>query len=186
MRRSVTAMICGLIGSLFSLFWGFIFGVGGDLFNIIPTDEASKLATTFTVLGWFAFIGGIVGIVGSALSLKKARKGAICLTVATVFSAALQLYIFGKVVGGSSGSSIMTFIIIFLLPTVLLIVASVFAWLAKETEPSRSASAANQTNSGNQGLEKELSGLKEMLDKEIITEEEFAVAKKNLLEKYTK
>jgi len=185
MRRSVTAMICGLIGSLFSLFWGFIFGVGGDLFKIIPTDEATKLATTFTVLGWLAFIGGIVGIVGSALSLKKARKGAICLTVATVLSGALQLYIFGKVVGGS-GSSIMTFIIIFLLPTVLLVVASVFAWLAKETEPSRSASAANQTNSGNQGLEKELSGLKEMLDKGIITEEEFAVAKKNLLEKYTK
>ena len=183
MRRSVTAMICGLIGSLFSLWWGFIFGSFGDLLKIIPTDEASRLATTLTVLGWFAFIGGIVGIVGSSLSLKKARKGAICLTIATVFSGALQLYIFGKTV---SGSNIMTSVMIFLLPTVLLVVASVFAWLAKETEPTRSANAASQNNSNNQGLEKELSGLKEMLDKGIITEEEFAVAKKNLLEKYTK
>ena len=184
MRRSVTAMICGLIGSLYSLWWGFIFGAFGDLLNLIPTDGA-KLGTVFTILGWLAFIGGIVGIVGASLSLKKARKGAICLSIATVLSGALQLYIFGKVVGGG-GASIMTLIIIFLLPTVLLVVASVFAWLAKETEPARSADVANQSSSGNQTLEKELSSLKEMLDKGIITEEEFAVAKKNLLEKYTK
>ena len=189
MRRSVTALICGLIGSLFSLVWGFSFGVGANLFDTI-TDSNSP--SVFSILGWIAFLGAILGIIGSALSLKQAKKGAICLTIATVMCGALQVYLFAKAV---SGSFLMTAIIIFLLPIVLLIVASIFDWISKDKEvekytPQTSMPQAEQTTQPQQtnqkSLEDELKNLKDMMDKGLITQEEFTDAKKNILEKYTK
>ncbi len=184
MRRSITALICGLIGSLFSLFWGFAFGVGGNFLGIFNSAEAQSLGATLTTLGWVAFLGAIVGIVGAALSVKQARKGAICLSIAAVACGILQLYLFAKTIGGLN---IMTTIIIFLLPTILLIVAAVFAWLAKEGAVTRKTLPEPQKFENNSvTLEKELENLKSTLDKGLITDDEYKEAKKALLEKYTK
>ena len=190
MRKSVTGLICGLIGSLFSLWWGFTFGFFGNLLNIIPAEEAASLGQTLTILGWIAFFGAIVGIVGASLSVKQARRGAICLTVATVMCGILQIYLFVKTI---SSEFIMTAIVIFLLPTILLLVAAIFSWIAKKKEVPMQATVQMQNmqqpvnqNPQQKTLEQELSELKGMLDKGLITEEEFAEAKKNTLAKYTK
>ena len=41
MRRSVTGFVCGLIGSLFSLWWGFWFGVIGNVGTLISSAAGS-------------------------------------------------------------------------------------------------------------------------------------------------
>ena len=183
MRKSVTSLICGLIGSLFSLFWGFMFACFGNLLNIIPADEAVSIGTVLTVLGWLAFFGGIVGIVGSALSVKQARKGAVCLSVATVMCGALQIYLFVK---SFSAEFLMTGLVVFLLPTILLLVAAVFGWLAKEKQPAALQPQSVEQPKQEKTLEQELSELKSMLDKGLINEEEFSEAKKSILAKHTK
>ena len=187
MRKSVTAMICGLIGSLFSLWWGFSFGLFGNLLNIVPAEEASNIGGLLTAFGWISFLGAILGIVGASLSLKQARKGAICLTISAVMCAILQIYLFVKTL---TPDFVITAIMVFLLPTVLLIVAAVFGWVAKNNNtPSQNVSQQNsqepqakQTTT----LEQELSNLKSMLEKGLIDEQEFAETKKAILSKYTK
>lgn len=189
MRKSITGFICGLIGSLFSLFWGFVCGITGSAFDF------AAAAVVIQVLGWVAFLGSILGIVGAALCFKKARKGAICLSIATLLCGVLQIYIF---VNAVTTSFVMSSIIVFLLPTILLIVSAVFAWIAKEVAPARVQMQQPQQPQMPQQenyippikeeptLEKELNNLKNMLDKKLITEEEFAEAKRNILNKYTK
>lgn len=193
MRKSIPAFICGLIGSLFSLWWGFVCGLIGNVGSLIGTAaEASELASSMNVvnlLGWLAFLGAIVGFVGAGYCFKKARRGAILLTVATLMCAPLQLYMFIKLIG--AGSLITTIIIIFLLPVVLLIVATVLAYLAKEQPLTMQSYAAPQQPVASQqpatsGLEAELTNLKGMLDKGLLTEEEYNEAKKNAIEKHTK
>lgn len=187
MRKSVTAMICGLIGSLFSLWWGFSFGLFGNMLNIIPSEEATNIGSTLTALGWISFLGAILGIVGASLSLKQARKGAICLSIAAVMCGILQIYLFVKTL---TPDFVITAIMVFLLPTVLLIVASVFGWLAKDlAQPNQSVSQQNVQEPQAQQtktLEQELSNLKSMLEKGLIDEQEFAETKKAILSKYTK
>ena len=175
MRRSITSLICGLIGSLFSLFWGFVCGITGNALSIITAG-----ANVLNILGWVAFLGAIAGIVGASLCVKQARKGAICLSAATALCGALQIYLFAHAVGSEM---LMTSIIVFLLPTVLLIVAAVFGFLAKERA---TGAQAQQTNAQQKTLEEELSELKGMLDKGLINEDEFAEAKKAILAKHTK
>ena len=195
MRKTTTGFVCGLIGSLFSLFWGFICGITGSALGL-ATDAAEVLV--FQLLGWASFLGAILGIVGASLCLKKARKGAICLTVASVLCGALQLYLFIK---AFHTSFFMTIIIVFLLPTILLATATVFAWIAKITntqhvayntnvgtipQPQNNSEQAQPQNNGQKTLEEELNSLKDMFDRNLLTEEEFAEAKKNVLNRYTK
>lgn len=193
MRKSITGFICGLIGSLFSSFWGFVCGITGSAFGL-ATDAAEVIV--FQVLGWVSFLGAILGIVGAALCIKKAKKGAICLTIASALCGALQIYLFVK---AFATSFLMTSIIVFLLPTILLIVSTVFAWIAKPSQVNNlnhqnmQQTVYQKPNENDMPpmkeeptLEKELNGLKDMLDKNLITEEEYAEAKKNVLNKYTK
>ena len=173
MKRSITSLICGLIGSLFSLFWGFVCGITGNALSIIAAE-----ANVLNILGWLAFLGAIAGIVGASLCVKQARKGAICLSAATALCGALQIYLFAHAVGSAM---LMTSIIVFLLPTILLLVAAIFGFLAKEKAGSQQQ-APVQTKT----MEQELSELKGMLDKGLITEDEFVETKKSILIKYTK
>ena len=197
MRKSTTGFVCGLIGSLFSLFWGFICGITGSALGL-ATDAAEVLV--FQLLGWASFLGAILGIVGASLCLKKAKKGAVCLTIASVLCGALQIYLFVK---GFNTAFFMTIIIVFLLPTILLATATVFAWIAKRTKAEQMNMPQIQVNNcqtaqtqpqvvqqpqnnGQKTLEEELNSLKDMFDRNLLTEEEFAEAKKNVLNRYTK
>ena len=197
-RKSVTAFILGLVGSLFSLWWGFISGIGGGLVDGILASSGAAFteATLINLLGWLAFLGAIVGFVGAANCLKKARRGGILLTVATVMCSPIQLYFFIKIIGYTT-AMFTTIFIIFLLPVVLLVVATVLAYCAKlvdapadpmmqqtytQSQPVQYTQPQPQANS----LENELTNLKGMLDKGLLTEEEYNEAKKNAIAKHTK
>ena len=191
MRRSITAFICGRIGSLFSLFWGFVAGVAGNVGSIIgnATDSGLTTINVVYVLGWVAFVGGIIGIVGSAFCFKKARKGGVLLTISTVFCGALQGYLFYLYVSQSK-VMITTSIIIFLLPIVLLIVSAVAAFCAKEKNYGNvnTVSESNESvaKSTSNSLEAELINLKGMFEKGLITQDEYDAAKKSAIDKYMK
>lgn len=187
MRRSITSLICGLIGSIFSLAWGFIFGIVGEVGTAATSATSSGPDGTLSliyVLGWLCFLGAILGIVGASLSVKKARAGAIWLTIATVMCAPLQIYAFAKL---QVTTMIMANIIVCLLPTILLAVACVFAWLAKKVnspEQLKRQTVGETTSSSVSGLESELLKLKETFEKGLITEEEFNEARKKIINKH--
>ena len=196
-RKSVTSFVLGLVGSLFSLFWGFVSGVFGGIGGIIAEGVGSGSGTMLLInlLGWLAFLGAIVGFVGAGNCFKKAKRGAILLTVATVMCTPIQLYYFIKTVEAAT-TILPTLIIIFLLPVVLLVVATVLAYCAKETKSEEFSYYAQpqqpqqyvqpQSQPQQTGLEAELTNLKGMLDKGLLTEEEYNDAKKNAIAKYTK
>ena len=195
MKRSVTAFICGLIGSLFSLFWGFWCGIVGDAGTAIIGSGSDGGGWTsgvseLLVFGWLAFIGAIIGIVGASYCFKNAKKGGILLAIASVMCAILQLYIFINAI--SAGAFIFTLILVFLLPVVLQVVATVSAFRGKEYTPAptyqQNYSGYQQQNPEPAGktLEQELTELKRLFDNGILTEEEFATAKKNAIEKHSK
>ena len=196
MRKSVTSFVLGIVGSLFSLFWGFISGLFGGLGGIVADGIGSESgATTMGIinfLGWLAFLGAIVGFVGAGNCFKKARRGGIILTVATAMCSPIQLYWFIKLVQYTPTMT-PTHLIVFLLPVVLLIVATVLAYCAKlveapagpvyyQPQPQQPVQPQPQTT----GLEAELTNLKGMLDKGLLTEEEYSEAKKNAIAKYSK
>ncbi len=188
MRRSVTSLICGLIGSLICLAWGFIGAVAG---NIITGVSEGETGTLFSVLAWFGFFGAIVGIVGSALCVKKAKpSGAICLSIATILCGSFHIYCFAKI--AAMEAVWMTLIVFTFLPVVLLIVSTVMAFCAKEQSddieeqqpfvtPQQPVKTIQEKT-----LEQELTDLKAMVEKGLLTEEEFAEAKKAVLAKHNK
>ncbi len=192
-RKTLTGFICGLIGSLFSLFWGFWAGIVGNIGTVIAAaadSSATGSLNIVNVLGWLAFIGGIIGIVGSAMCFKKARTGAIWLTIATLMSGSLLLYIFIQIVMAAGATMLFTWVIVFLLPAILLAVATVFAWLAKPVNGTVTNNPYIQSNNQPQQkvektetLEDKLQNLKNMYDKGLITEDEYNEARKNILSK---
>lgn len=211
MRKSITGFIFGLIGSVFCLWWGFVFGIIGDIGNSIVNSANGSSGWNGTVsvmmiLGWLAFIGAIVGIIGAANCFKAARKGGIILSVATAMCGGLQIYLFVNVM--KSGAPAVSMLILFLLPTIFHIVADVCAFTAKEVaveynnynqgnryaqpnyQPQPNQYAQPQPTYGPQpqekSLEQELTELKGMVDKGLLTEEEYNAAKANAIAKHTK
>ena len=190
MKKSVAGFVLGLIGSLFSLLWGFIFGVGGD----IGGAATGTGANTFMILGWLCFLGGIAGIIGASFCLKKAQKGAIALGISTVACGALQVYLFINAL--QSGTPFMTLVVVFLLPTILMAAGTICAFAgqkyqpqnhgAQAVQPQQAVPQAAQAQPAEKTLEEELTNLKAMFDKQLLTEEEYAQAKKNALDKHTK
>jgi len=199
MRKSVTAFVFGLIGGLFCIMWGFIFGLGSEV-GMTACDSAgvdpTKDLIVYSILGWLAFIGGIVAIIGASQCFKTARRGGIILSCATVPCAALQIYIFSNAVG-NAGSMIVSSIIFFLLPAIFLIVADVCAFLAKEepeleyspfgtSTPNTTHHAAPVQKTNSKTLEQELTELKAMYDKKLLTEDEYNQARQKAISQYTK
>ena len=201
-RKTLTGFICGLIGSLFSLFWGFWAGIVGNIGTVIAAaadSSATGSLNIVNILGWLAFIGGIIGIVGSAMCFKKARTGAIWLTIATLMSGSLLLYIFIQIVMAAGATMLFTWVIVFLLPAILLAVATIFAWLAKPVNGTVTNNPYVQNNNyqpqpqvqpqpqqkveKTETLEDKLQNLKNMYDKGLITEDEYNEARKNILSK---
>jgi|GEM_PF-5791645 len=207
MKKSIPGFVLGLIGSLFALWWGFVCGLGGDLVNAVGSAVSgeSGMLTPLSILGWLAFIGAILGIVGASMCFKNSKKGGVFLAIATVFSGALQIYIFVNAL--AAGEMITTLIFIFLLPVILLAIGTVFAFTSKTDAAPAVTNGANQYGpsdvSGNanvnrysnaygaapqarqeKSLEEELSALKSMLDKGLLTEEEYASAKKSAIDKH--
>ena len=188
MRRSITAFICGLIGSLFSLFWGFVAGVVGNIGSIIGPSDGSVSTNVIYALGWIAFLGAILGIVGSSLCFKMAKKGGVMLFISMLTCSALQIYLFVQY--AKSGNMITTGIFVFLLPVALFIASTISAFCAKEISSAEGGTVSHpkesaKINNGN-ALEEELINLKSMFEKGLITQEEYTTAKKSAIDKYMK
>ena len=201
MRKSVSAFVFGLIGGLFCVMWGFIFGVLGEGLSgcdLGSNTEAAEMVTLSMILGYFAFIGGIVCIIGASQCFRNARRGGIILASALVPASALLVYWFVKVVSASSGNMVFTFILLLLLPVIFLIVSTVCAFLAKDQpelkynpygtgpiqSPAHPAAPVQQSNS--KTLEQELTELKNMRDKNLLTEEEYNQARQKAISNYNK
>ena len=197
MRKSVSAFVFGLIGGIFCVMWGFIFGVLGDGLSscdIIKESDANSTITAFQILGWIAFLGGIGAIIGASQCFKDARRGAIITSACTVPASALLVYVFIKATSGTV--MIPTLILIFLLPVIFLIVADVCAFLAKDQPNNVNATfggqaqvshpAAPVAQSNSKTLEQELTKLKEMRDKNLLTEEEYNQARQKAINNYNK
>ena len=184
MKKTITGLVLGLIGGIISLFWGFVCGVLGYAASIIGSSAGGSGFNWLYLLGWLSFEGAIFAIVGASNCVKHAGRGATCLLIATVLCGSLQIYLFCNAIAGST--PIVTLVIVLLLPTILLAVATLFAYFAKEVECT--AKADNSTAAPHQNkmdsLEVELTKLKDMLDKGLISQEEYATAKKNVIEKH--
>lgn len=190
MRKNIPAFICGLIGSLFTLFWGFWVGILGEAASAIlgsaSDGGAPAEVTILYILGWLAFLGGIVGIVGCSLALKDTKKAQWNLLAAAITSSALLGYLFAK--SAPTGTMITTLILILLLPAILLIVSTVLAFCTKDKEVPATQVIVNNSQPAapvQKTLEDELMNLKNMKDKGLLTEEEYAEAKKAALNKYS-
>lgn len=136
-RKSVTAFVLGLIGSLFCIAWGFFGALLGEALGGIidavesATSTSSGVSTSIiSVLSWLCFFGGITGIVGASMCFKKAKTGAITLSIATAACGAFLIYVFVQISKSSNGISF-TNLVIILLPFVLLIGSVIAAFLAK-------------------------------------------------------
>lgn len=191
MRKSVSAFVFGLIGSIICLGWGFICGFLGDTASCVASGSSGvPELTAILYLGWICFFGSIAGIIGSSYCLRHARRGAIVLAISTAACSSLLVYIFVKLMQVSlAAGSFVTTTILVLLPVVFMLVATIAAFAAKEVETKDQTPSATVTISqGNQPktLEQELTDLKGMLDKGLINQEEFDQAKKSILDKHTK
>ncbi len=185
MRRSITSLVCGLIGSLICLGLSFFFLVIGSFIFGLSNGSGGAL---FQVLIWISFSGATVGIVGSALSASKAMPaGAICLTISTLLCGGFNIWFLAN--ASSSDAGFVTAVFFTILPIILLLVATVMAWCAKEqktkivTPTNQPNFVPNQSVKQEKTLEQELTELKEMTEKGLLTEDEFSEAKKNLLTK---
>lgn len=136
MRKSVPGFVLGLVGFLFCLGWGYIFGIVGDIVGGIAgstggeaAEAASWVANTIVTLGWLCFLGAIAGIVGASLCFKKARIGGIVMICATAVTTPLLIYTLIQSIkaGTLSPSTIITI----LLPLALIVAGDVCAMLAK-------------------------------------------------------
>jgi len=197
MKRSVSAFIFGLIGSIFSLFWGFWCGIIGDAGQLIASSagEGASEITLVLIFGWTAFIGAIIGIIGASYCFKNAGKGSIILAIATAMCGILQIYLFVNAI--SAGAFVMTLILILLLPVALMVTGTICAFRAPVIAPRQNVAPINNGYSApnaqpqtpvstGKTLEQELTELKRLFDNGILTEEEFATAKKNAIEKYSR
>lgn len=200
MRKSIPAFICGLIGSLWTMFWGFWVGIIGEAVGSMfgGADSAPAVVTVIYILGWLAFIGGIVGIVGCSFALKNTKKAQWNLLIAAITSTALLGYLFIKSLASTQGVMIATQVLLYLLPAVLLIVSTVLSFTTKDNgvpaqpqmqnyaQPMQNAQPTQPTAPAQKSLEDELVDLKNMKDKGLLTDEEYAEAKKAALAKYSK
>ncbi len=186
MRKSVTAFIFGLIGGIFCLGWGFFGGVISDI-GASASEDSSWVITQ--VLGWLEFLGAIGAIVGACQCFKRARIGGIILACSTAACCGLNIYTFTDLT--RVGMGIGTAIILILLPIIFLIVATVCAFLAKDVEepvvnPYGTYSTTSNVNAApKKTMEEELTELKSMYEKQLMSEEEYNQAKKGIIQKYT-
>ncbi|MBR4270929.1 MAG: SHOCT domain-containing protein [Clostridia bacterium] len=194
MRKSVSAFVFGLISGLFCWMWAFIFALAGETgltaCDFKTGEDSASVITTLAILGWIGFAASIVVIIGACQCFKNARRGAIIMTSATVPASAILVYVFSQLVQG--GNMVGTLILLFLLPVIFLIVADVCAFLAKDveepvvnpygtymTQPTNVNAAPKKT------MEEELTELKSMYEKNLMTESEYNQAKQGIINKYT-
>lgn len=130
MRKSRTGFILGLTGGLVALGAGAYYCLVGSIFSDLGGN-----ATLFTILSWLMFAGAIVSIVGACLCFKKARVGGLLLFLGALMTCALTVYTI--ILTETFTASVITSLIFSLLPSVAILIASIFAVCAKKQKKLR-------------------------------------------------
>lgn len=128
MRRSVGAMILGIIGSSM-LLWAMgmlVLGFGGIGVDAMPV-------TLYVYLG---IGGGVIGIIGASLCYKKARLGALLLAIANALMGAFPIwFLIGSIQAGAfSDMTVLSINIMFMLPWLLSFVAMLTGLFSKKRD----------------------------------------------------
>ncbi len=154
-RRSIPSFVLSLIAGIFTAYIGFYVA----WISILIGAFGGMQYILFLIAGWTCIIGSVVGIVGGSFCFKRARVGAIILTVVTATAGVALIWVFIKIMMASGavtaedGSAVNPgFVMGFLTlsPVVMYVIATIFAYLAKPTEtyvakPQQFAPQAPQT-----------------------------------------
>lgn len=151
MKRSISAFVLGLIGSIFCLYQGFGVALFGDIANSI-TGEG--VATIFVLLGWVCFLGAILGIVGASLCFKKARVGGVLLLISTLMCGALTGYALISILSVSADGLAVSSLMMQIIPVILILIATILAFCAK-LRVVKNINPNQFNNFGNQGYQQD-------------------------------
>ncbi len=130
MKKSVTAFTLGMISSFICLAWGVIAAITGDI--LAATNVARSVTKLIAVFGWVCLFGSIVGLAGSALCLKNSIVGALCLTISSAMCGTLLVYLTVEAVMGHLAFA--SIIVLLLLSLAVMIIATIFGFLARSVE----------------------------------------------------
>lgn len=150
-RRSIPSFVLSLIAGIFTAYIGFyvawismLIGAFGGIEYIL-----------FLIAGWACIIGSVVGIVGGSFCFKRARVGAIILTVVTATAGVALVWVFIKIMSVSPGAVTaedgtvvnpgLVMGILTLAPAIMYIVATICAYLAKPINKQEPQQFAYQT-----------------------------------------
>lgn len=137
-RKSIPSFVLALIAGPISAYVGFyIIWVSILIGAFGGTDYIF-----FTIAGWACLIGSVLGIVGGSFCFKRAKIGAIILTIVTATAGVALVWIFFRIIvasgsasgeGNEIGQGIVMGILT-LAPAIMYVIATIFAYLAKPTE----------------------------------------------------
>lgn len=153
-RKSIPSFVLALIAGPISAYVGFyIIWVSLLIGAFGGTDYIF-----FTIAGWACLLGSVLGIVGGSFCFKRAKVGAVILTIVTATAGVALVWAFFRIIvasgsasgeGNEIGQGIVMGILT-LAPAIMYVIATIFAYLAKPTEtyvakPQQFAPQAPQT-----------------------------------------
>lgn len=137
-RKSIPSFVLALIAGPVSAYVGFyIIWVSILIGAFGGTDYIF-----FTIAGWACLIGSVLGIVGGSFCFKRAKVGAVILTIVTATAGVALVWVFFRIIvasgsasgeGNEIGQGIVMGILT-LAPAIMYVIATIFAYLAKPTE----------------------------------------------------
>lgn len=149
-RRSIPSFVLSLIAGIFTAYIGFYVA----WISILIGAFGGMQYILFLIAGWTCIIGSVVGIVGGSFCFKRARIGAIILTIVTATAGVALIWVFIKImiasgaVTAEDGSVVNPgFVMGFLTlsPVVMYVVATICAYLAKPINKQEPQQFAYQT-----------------------------------------
>ena len=137
-RKSIPSFVLSLIAGPISAYVGFyIIWVSLLIGAFGGTDYIF-----FTIAGWACLLGSVLGIVGGSFCFKRAKVGAVILTIVTATAGVVLVWTFFRIIvasgsasgeGNEIGQGIVMGILT-LAPAIMYVIATIFAYLAKPTE----------------------------------------------------
>lgn len=137
-RRSIPSFVLSLIAGIFTAYIGFYVAWISILIGAFGGTDY----IFFTIAGWACLIGSVLGIVGGSFCFKRAKIGAIILTIVTATAGVALVWTFFRIIvasgsasgeGNEIGQGIVMGILT-LAPAIMYVIATIFAYLAKPTE----------------------------------------------------
>lgn len=137
-RKSIPSFVLALIAGIVTILVGLYTAWVSVVFAVFGGTQY----LLFLALGWTCIIGGIVAIVGASFCFRRAKVGAVILTIVTATAGVALVWIFFRIIvasgsasgeGNEIGQGIVMGILT-LAPAIMYVIATIFAYLAKPTE----------------------------------------------------